>query len=137
MWSIELIRTIHWINHRWTRTMHAIEQPSGDLHAWHWPEIPRLRPHRRRLERPRPRFQAVQPELGPWQMAGVLLLAQGFHLRLPDRDRGFRQAREAVPRPRRAALRSQHRLGVRAPRLAQESRGPEEPAVPDALGHQA
>ena len=22
-------------------------------------------------------------------MAGVLLLAQGFHLRLPDRDRGF------------------------------------------------
>ena len=73
----------------------------------------------------------------PRQVEGRVLLADGLHLRLPDRDRRVRQAQPRLRRPRRAGAGRQHRQRVRPPGLAQRPPRPEEPAVPDARRHQA
>ena len=71
------------------------------------------------------------------QVARRVLLAEGLHLRVPDRDRRVRQAERRVRRPRRAGPGRLGRQRVRALPVARPARGPQEAAVPDALGHQA
>ena len=68
----------------------------------------------------------------------LLLLAQGLHIRLPDRDCGVRSLE---PGSSATVMRSCYGvsigLGVRASRLAQEPRRSAQPAVPDAFRPEA
>src|ERR1700733_11789315 len=49
------------------------------------------------------------------KMARDFLLAHGLHIRVPDRNRGLRQAGEGVPGARCPVARGEHRLRARAP----------------------
>ena len=82
-------------------------------------------------------FQKISRRGFRGQVEGLLLLAQGLHLRLPDRDRGLRQAEREFPDRDAQVSGRQHRFRVRPPGLAPEPPGPEGPAVPDAGRHQA
>ena len=86
---------------------------------------------------PNKAFVAFQQQRSGRQMAGRVFLAQGLHLRLPDRDRRVRQAQSRIQRSRRAAVRRQRRQRVRASGMAQGKGRAAQPAVPDAVGHQA
>jgi hypothetical protein len=66
------------------------------------------------------------------QVARALRVADGLHLHLPDGDRGVRQARARLQRPRRPGARHEHRLALRPPRVAHPPRRPARPALPDA-----
>src|SRR5215469_13650416 len=115
MASIEIIKSIHWINRARAPMITAFPMGPGDQtiypgasrHVRHWSAFPRFLPHRRGLERPQGRIQAPRSGQLSRQVEGRVLLAEGLHLRLPDGDRGFRQAREGVPGPRRAGARRQ------------------------------
>ena len=63
------------------------------------------------------------------QVEGHLLLPEGLHLRLPDRDRRVRQAGQAVRGPRRGGAGRLDRQRVLQARLAARAQGP------DKLGH--
>src|SRR6185437_9635207 len=105
MASIEIIKSIHWIYEAPAPIMLAIPEwepairrsPRSSRHVRHWSAFPRFLPHRRRLQRPQRRFPAPQPGQLPREVEDRVLLAEGLHLRLPDRNRGFRQAGEGVP----------------------------------------
>ncbi len=82
-------------------------------------------------------FQEIGHDTLPRQVAGPVLVADGLHLHLPDRDRRVRPPQPGLRRPRRAGPGRQHRHALRAPGLAQEPPRPDRPAVPDAGRHQA
>ena len=80
-------------------------QPADrNLHENHWRQARSLQRHRRqaRLQpaRGKRRLGVRDPhrEELPGQVEGHLLLAEGLHLRLPDRDRRLRQARQPSSR---------------------------------------
>ena len=73
-------------------------------------------------------FTQVTDKTDAGQVEGRVLLAEGLHLRLPDRDRRLRQAEQGVRRARRRGLRRLDRQRVRPSRLAPEPRRPEDAA---------
>src|SRR4051812_9808893 len=98
MLSIEFIQSIDWPKHGPTSRMRPIANaPTNSTrsrHAGYWTEISAVFPDGRGLERPGQGFSALRPVHRQGQVAGVLLLAEGLHLRLPHRDRRLRQARQ-------------------------------------------
>src|SRR3979409_2462144 len=65
-------------------------------HVRYWTEISAVFPHGRDLERSEERFPADHPGQLPGQVAGRILLAEGLHVRVPDRDCRVRQARQGI-----------------------------------------
>src|SRR5215470_11917055 len=60
-------------------------------HVGYWTEVSAVLADRRRLERPRPCVQDVRPGVEQGQVEDRVLLAEGLHVRVPDRDRRVRQ----------------------------------------------
>ncbi len=86
-------------------------------------------------KRPEDYFTTVSSAAtGEDSLARRLLLAEGLHLRLPDRDRRLRPPGGGVRRPRHRRARRLDRLRVRPLRLAPRPRGPARPADPDGVG---
>ena len=71
--------------------------------------------------------RADRRELVRGQVEGHLLLSQGLHVRVSDGDRGLRQARAGLRRPRRRGSGRIDRQRVRQARLAARPQGPDEP----------
>ena len=119
------------------QAIHSMERSSNMFGIGQ--KFPQYSPHRRRLATTRPRrsstFDARHPQ---GQVAGRVLLAQGLHLRVPDRDRGVRQARQASSRTATRSC-SASRTDSEFVHLAwrQRPRDLQRPAVPDARRHQA
>ena len=67
-------------------------------------------------------FKNITNEDYSGQVEGLLLLAEGFHLRLPDRDCRVRQAEQGIQGPRRADSGRQHGFRVCPSRVAHPSR---------------
>src|SRR5688500_15375041 len=99
MKSMEFIQSIDWPKWGFARRMPPIVASSGlrrvparvsnrSRHARYWTEISAVFPHRCGLERPGEGFPALRPGYAQGQVARGLLLAEGLHLRVPDRDRG-------------------------------------------------
>ena len=69
-------------------------------------------------------FTSITDKSDAGQVEDHLLLAEGLYLRMPDRDRGLRQAERRLQRPRRSDLRRLDRQRVRPPRVAPLASGP-------------
>src|SRR6476660_4142437 len=99
MFSIEFIQSIDWPKYGDPRRMRAIAthiHSTRSRHAGYWTEVSAVFPDGRGLERPGQGLPAIRPGQLQGQVAGVLLLAEGLHLRLSHRDRRVRQARQGV-----------------------------------------
>src|SRR5215470_11604516 len=98
--SIEFIKSIDWNDSRRAPMMYAssaeVFPPACQgvkSYVRYWSTFSRIHAYRRGVQRRQERISDLQPRELSRQVEGRVLLAEGLHLRVPDRDRRFRQTR--------------------------------------------